>query len=191
MPPTKIPSLRPLAADWDWQLLAECRFVSSNIFFPEEGETRSARLRRERAAKDVCAGCIVRLQCREHAFGVGEQYGVWGGTSEIDRRAKIAGKRVTQDSTEICSTRAQLNSPFTVSQGESSERLSAICSLEDLGSSSRHTEHGSATAEARITPEGAASAPRTRLTIRPTCKPPGRWARSTKEHSPQEFLINI
>ena len=38
-------------------------------------------------AKAVCAACLVRVPCLEDALARGERYGVWGGTSEEDRRA--------------------------------------------------------------------------------------------------------
>ena len=49
------------------------------LFFPEKsGSTR--------AAKAVCTGCPVRAECLEHALAHDERYGVWGGTSERERR---------------------------------------------------------------------------------------------------------
>lgn len=49
------------------------------IFFPERG----ASLRR---AKAICAECPVRERCLEHALTEPEKHGVWGGTSEKERR---------------------------------------------------------------------------------------------------------
>ena len=34
----------------------------------------------------MCAGCPVRAQCLEHALAHDERFGVWGGTSERERR---------------------------------------------------------------------------------------------------------
>ena len=42
------------------------------------------------AAKAVCAGCPVRQACLEFALANDERWGVWGGTSERQRRAMRA-----------------------------------------------------------------------------------------------------
>jgi hypothetical protein len=77
MPPPKFPTLlRPLTAEWDWQLLARCRFMDGDLFFPREDESRAGRIRRERIAKDICASCAVLLECRDHALAAGERHGV-------------------------------------------------------------------------------------------------------------------
>ncbi|PQP17952.1 WhiB family transcriptional regulator [Rhodococcus opacus] len=76
----------PLGRFWKWQLHAQCRNVNANLFFPCEGEGKGARLRRERAAKQICTGCPVRPECHDHAVTADEAFGVWGGTSESERR---------------------------------------------------------------------------------------------------------
>ncbi|EID75844.1 WhiB family transcriptional regulator [Rhodococcus opacus RKJ300 = JCM 13270] len=76
----------PSASDWDWRMHARCRSMDTELFFPCEGEGQGARIRRERAAKHVCEPCSVRTECRNHALITCEQFGVWGGTTEKDRR---------------------------------------------------------------------------------------------------------
>ena len=78
--------LQPRAEHWDWQLRGLCRGLGADVFFSPEGEERGARVRRERAAKDICNQCPVLRACRTHALSMGERYGIWGGTSEADRR---------------------------------------------------------------------------------------------------------
>ncbi len=56
-----------------------CAQTDPELFFPEKGGST-------RPAKAVCAGCPVRAQCLEHALAHDERYGVWGGTSERERR---------------------------------------------------------------------------------------------------------
>jgi len=80
----------PNADIWDWQLLGSCRGADPNIFFHPEGERGPAREARERAAKEICSSCPVRVTCAEHAIAVREPYGVWGGLSEDEREAIIA-----------------------------------------------------------------------------------------------------
>jgi WhiB family transcriptional regulator, redox-sensing transcriptional regulator len=81
--PKQLPG--PNADLWEWQVQARCRGVDSSVFFHPEGERGRARVRRELRAKEVCRLCPVITQCREHALGVGEPYGVWGGLSESER----------------------------------------------------------------------------------------------------------
>lgn len=80
---TRLPG--PVAELWDWQLLAACRGLSVEVFFHPDNERGSARAARDDAAKQVCATCPVRVECRAHALEVKEPYGVWGGMSEDER----------------------------------------------------------------------------------------------------------
>ena len=63
----------------EWQSNARCAGVDPEIFFPERGGS-------SRAARAVCAVCPVRLECLEYALNNKEQFGIWGGTSERERR---------------------------------------------------------------------------------------------------------
>lgn len=58
-----------------------CRDHDPELFFPD----RSA-LEQEEKAKAVCRRCPLRWPCLEGALDRGEQYGVWGGFSEKERR---------------------------------------------------------------------------------------------------------
>lgn len=58
-----------------------CRGMDTNLFFPSSGGNQSCV-----AAKQVCAGCGVRVECLEFALAEREVWGVWGGTSEKERR---------------------------------------------------------------------------------------------------------
>ena len=62
-----------------WWFAGLCAQTDPELFFPEKGGST-------RAAKAVCAGCPVRAQCLEHALAHDERFGVWGGTSERERR---------------------------------------------------------------------------------------------------------
>jgi WhiB family transcriptional regulator, redox-sensing transcriptional regulator len=74
-----------LAVFWAWRLEASCRGLPSSVFFSPDGERGAARRRRERTAKQVCAGCRVRERCADYALAHHERYGVWGGLSENER----------------------------------------------------------------------------------------------------------
>ncbi|MGH9105469.1 MAG: WhiB family transcriptional regulator [Acidimicrobiales bacterium] len=75
----------------DWQARAACRGQSAAIFFaPTHFERKEARAMRERQAKAVCGSCPVRKECLDYALRIREPHGIWGGLSEVERRA-IAG----------------------------------------------------------------------------------------------------
>lgn len=63
----------------EWQGKARCAEADPEIFFPERGGS-------SKAARAVCGGCDVRAQCLEYALNNKEQFGIWGGTSERERR---------------------------------------------------------------------------------------------------------
>lgn len=58
---------------------ALCAETDPEAFYPEKGGSI-------RAAKAVCAGCDVRLQCLSWALEHDEKFGVWGGLAERERR---------------------------------------------------------------------------------------------------------
>ncbi|GAF47168.1 MULTISPECIES: WhiB family transcriptional regulator [Rhodococcus] len=91
-----IAHLQPLTPYWDWQLQARCRDVEADIFFSPEVEGRTARLRREKTAKRICTECPVHRECRQHALTAREAYGVWGGTSEAERRYLLPEPEATR-----------------------------------------------------------------------------------------------
>jgi WhiB family redox-sensing transcriptional regulator len=79
----------------DWQQYGACRTGDGSVFFAPDlpGEPPSARLHRLVEAKRVCARCSVRELCRSYALENEEEFGVWGGLSEIERRHLIAERR--------------------------------------------------------------------------------------------------
>jgi WhiB family redox-sensing transcriptional regulator len=77
--------------DVRWRKDAACRYSSPDLFFPV-GTVGSALTEIE-AAKAVCAGCDVREACLEFALHTNQEFGVWGGTSEDERRRLRQGER--------------------------------------------------------------------------------------------------
>ncbi len=63
----------------DWWDDAECRTFDPSVFFPADG-VGVARAQR------ICERCDVRQVCLEGALARREPDGVWGGTSERQRR---------------------------------------------------------------------------------------------------------
>lgn len=73
--------------DWnteDWREKASCRSVDPDLFFPV-GTTGIALVQIEHA-KSVCNQCDVRQACLDFAIQTNQESGVWGGTSEEERR---------------------------------------------------------------------------------------------------------
>ncbi|EDY44068.1 WhiB family transcriptional regulator [Streptomyces sp. SPB074] len=79
--------------DTPWHADAVCRRDEAGLFFAPSKEPTAARLSREDAAKRVCAGCPVQVECREHALVQPEPYGVWGGLTAAERRVLLARRR--------------------------------------------------------------------------------------------------
>ncbi|MEO5691310.1 MAG: WhiB family transcriptional regulator [Candidatus Saccharimonadales bacterium] len=69
----------------DWRDEANCLDNDPELFFPI-GNHSAARLQIEEA-KAVCRGCLVIDICLKWSIDTGEEFGVWGGHSEDERRA--------------------------------------------------------------------------------------------------------
>ncbi|MFJ9536151.1 WhiB family transcriptional regulator [Streptomyces sp. NPDC101225] len=69
----------------DWREHAACRSEDPDLFFPIG--TSGPSLMQTEQAKAVCKRCPVREECLRWALDTAECVGVWGGTSELERRA--------------------------------------------------------------------------------------------------------
>jgi len=79
--------LRTMPAIWDaesWREDAACTDVPTDLFFPI-GQTGDAAAQIARA-KAVCASCPVRAECLEFAVTTNQEYGIWAGLDEDERR---------------------------------------------------------------------------------------------------------
>ena len=68
----------------DWRTRAACRDTDPDLFFPV-GTTGQAVDQIE-AAKAVCRVCDSQTDCLEFALATNQESGVWGFTSEDERR---------------------------------------------------------------------------------------------------------
>ena len=70
-----------------WRRQAACKGLDPTIFYPSDDEDECLD------AKAVCAQCPVVDLCLEHALGVREKEGIWGGCTERERRRIIRQRR--------------------------------------------------------------------------------------------------
>lgn len=68
----------------EWQDKAACRDTDPALFFPVG--TTGAAIDQIASAKRVCHNCMSRDACLEFALTTNQDTGVWGGTSEEERR---------------------------------------------------------------------------------------------------------
>jgi WhiB family redox-sensing transcriptional regulator len=85
------------AATWDpagWRAQAACQSYDPDLFFPV-GVTGDAEVQINQA-KAVCAACPVRGECLDFAIQTNQEYGVWGGAAEDERRGMRRAWRAAQ-----------------------------------------------------------------------------------------------
>lgn len=77
---------RTLDGDTAWRGRAACRDEDPALFFPTD--THGVVV-----AQRICADCPVQGQCLEYAITNRQDAGVWGNTSERERRRIIKQRR--------------------------------------------------------------------------------------------------
>jgi len=73
-------------AQLHWMKDGNCRFYPPAAFFPSDGVGVDA-------ARKICADCPVAARCLEYALTERIDHGVWGGTSERERRRILKRRR--------------------------------------------------------------------------------------------------
>jgi WhiB family redox-sensing transcriptional regulator len=69
----------------DWMTDDKCRELPPETFFPSDGVGVDS-------ARRICVDCPVKAPCLEYAIENHIDHGVWGGTSERERR-RLARQR--------------------------------------------------------------------------------------------------
>lgn len=72
--------------DEDWRLEARCRDLDFDTFFPVGRAGTSEGAEGAERAKAVCRLCDVRAECLGFAIRTNQDFGVWGGMDEEQRR---------------------------------------------------------------------------------------------------------
>jgi WhiB family redox-sensing transcriptional regulator len=73
--------------EWDvaaWRERSACRDSDPDVFFPV-GSTGTA-LEQIATAKRICRACHAAEECLEFALATNQEAGIWGGTTEEERR---------------------------------------------------------------------------------------------------------
>jgi WhiB family redox-sensing transcriptional regulator len=69
-----------------WMEHGLCRHVPPSTFFPNDGVGVEV-------ARRICAACPAQTPCLEYALAERIDHGVWGGTSERERRRILKRRR--------------------------------------------------------------------------------------------------
>ena len=76
------------AEDLAWMDGALCAQADPERWFPDLGQPAGI-------ARRVCRQCPVRAECLDYALETNQEFGVWGGTSERERR-RLKRQRAAQ-----------------------------------------------------------------------------------------------
>jgi len=76
-----------METDTDWMATGNCRDEPPATFFPNDGVGVEV-------AKRICSDCPVSERCLEYALENRIDHGVWGGTSERQRRRILKARRL-------------------------------------------------------------------------------------------------
>jgi len=93
----------------DWRSLGACRHEDPELFFPIV--PTGPGLQQVSRAKAICARCPVRAECLSFAIETVQDHGVWGGTSEEERRAMRRARKGMSGSGTASRDRPQRRRP--------------------------------------------------------------------------------
>src|SRR5436305_8397651 len=68
----------------EWQARAACKDCDPELFFPLG--TTGAAVPDIEWAKTICGACPVQSECLDFALKTRQEFGIWGGTTEDERR---------------------------------------------------------------------------------------------------------
>lgn len=75
-----------------WRARAACAAVDPDAFFPAAEPGTDAYRQQAAEAQAVCRGCPVRRECLAFALATVQRSGIWGGMTEAERSALLAGR---------------------------------------------------------------------------------------------------
>ena len=69
----------------DWMLEGGCVYSDTELFFPVGSSMKAMKQSNE--AKAICMECPVVTECLEYAIRTNQDSGIWGGTTEDERKS--------------------------------------------------------------------------------------------------------
>lgn len=87
------------AGEVTWRENAACLPHPATLFFGfDDSEPPVERRAREEQAKVICTTCQVKEECLGYALQANETYGIWGGLTEVELKARRRSIRAGGDS---------------------------------------------------------------------------------------------
>lgn len=86
---------KPLLDNYEWQYKGECNKHNPETFFLPYNARMSEKTALIKVAKDICAQCPVIAECLSYALDTEQEFGVWGGLSEDERRRILLRRKRT------------------------------------------------------------------------------------------------
>lgn len=83
------PAVESAEKDNAWMSRARCFGMDPELFYPERGASAED-------AKKTCRACVVQDDCFEYAVRTNQNHGIWGGTTERERRKHKRQLRLIQ-----------------------------------------------------------------------------------------------
>lgn len=77
----------PPRGDLAWLANAHCQGMDPELFFPRKSDAQKETIK-------FCLRCPVRLDCLQYALDTPVNYGIWGGTTQEERRQLRRKRRV-------------------------------------------------------------------------------------------------
>jgi WhiB family redox-sensing transcriptional regulator len=72
----------PITDERPWVVFGACRDADPEIVFaPDKDDTTKALA--------ICASCPVQVECLDYALEARERFGIWGGTTDKQRRRHL------------------------------------------------------------------------------------------------------
>jgi WhiB family transcriptional regulator, redox-sensing transcriptional regulator len=93
-----------VTADQHWTAYGACGRAQPDELFVEGAA--------QRAARQMCAGCTVRLECLVDALDHRISFGVWGGMTERERRALLRRRPEVESWREVLEAEPEIVAPL-------------------------------------------------------------------------------
>jgi WhiB family redox-sensing transcriptional regulator len=124
----------------DWRLDAACRDVDPELFFPETGQVPQSA-----AAKQVCAGCVVRGPCLQVALhgpqARDDHSGIFAGTTARQRVA-LRGRASYAEGTRFIHDRAAAEAALALANEKSIDRAARELAISKQALRRAFDHHG-------------------------------------------------